>query len=78
MFRRTLHQSRDIKPENIRVIWQPGARSFGRSEADDVSHEAAYLSAVVGAPVRMQWSREESTGWDAEGRARPRQRAGRP
>jgi len=57
----------DINPENIRVIWHPGGTSFGRSEADDVSHEAAYLSAVIGAPVRMQWTREESTAWDAKG-----------
>jgi CO/xanthine dehydrogenase Mo-binding subunit len=56
-----------IKLENVRTIWYPGASSYGRSEADDVSVEAAYLSAVVGAPVRVQWQRSESTSWDMKG-----------
>jgi CO/xanthine dehydrogenase Mo-binding subunit len=56
-----------IKMENVRVIYVAGASSYGRSEADDVSVEAAYLSAVVGAPVRVQWTRQESTGWDPKG-----------
>ena len=58
-----------ITPNNVRAVWVPQASSFGRSEADDVVHEAAYLSAVVGAPVRVQWSREESTAWDPKGPA---------
>jgi CO/xanthine dehydrogenase Mo-binding subunit len=57
----------NIKQDNIRVRYVAGASSFGRSEADDVSAEAVYLSALVGAPVRVQWSRAESTGWDPKG-----------
>jgi CO/xanthine dehydrogenase Mo-binding subunit len=56
-----------IKLENVRVIWYPGASSYGRSEADDVSVEAAYLSAILKAPVRVQWQRSESTSWDMKG-----------
>jgi nicotinate dehydrogenase subunit B len=52
-----------ITPNNVRIIWYPGASSMGRSEADDVSMEAAFLSASVGAPVRLQWTRQESTSW---------------
>jgi nicotinate dehydrogenase subunit B len=58
-----------VTPNNVRVIWYPGASSYGRSEADDVSQEAAFLSAMVGAPVRMQWTRQESTAWDPKGPA---------
>ena len=53
--------------DNIRVIYVAGASSFGRGESDDVSMEAAYLSALVGAPVRVQWTRAEATGWDTKG-----------
>jgi CO/xanthine dehydrogenase Mo-binding subunit len=57
----------NITMDNIRVIYVHGASSFGRGESDDVSMEAAYLSAVVGAPVRVQWTRAEASSWDTKG-----------
>jgi len=57
----------NIVMDNVRVIYVHGASSFGRGESDDVSMEAAYLSAVVGAPVRVQWTRAEATSWDTKG-----------
>jgi CO/xanthine dehydrogenase Mo-binding subunit len=57
----------NITMDNVRVIYVHGASSFGRGEADDVSMEAAYLSAVVGAPVRVQWTRAEASSWDTKG-----------
>ncbi len=53
-----------IPPENVRSIWYPGPGSYGRNDADDAGLEAAYLSQQVGAPVRVQWMRDEATGWD--------------
>jgi nicotinate dehydrogenase subunit B len=56
-----------IVMDNVRVIYVAGASSFGRGESDDVSMEAAYLSALVGAPVRVQWTRAEASSWDTKG-----------
>jgi CO/xanthine dehydrogenase Mo-binding subunit len=57
----------NITMDNVRVIYVHGASSFGRGESDDVSMEAAYLSALVGAPVRVQWTRAEASSWDTKG-----------
>ena len=53
-----------IPKENIRVTYLVGPGSYGRNDADDAALEAAYLSQQVGAPVRVQWMRNEGTGWD--------------
>ena len=53
--------------ENVRAIWMPGPGSYGRSDADDGSIDAAVLSAAVGRPVRMQWMRNEGIAWDPKG-----------
>lgn len=56
-----------IPVENVRAIWMPGPGSYGRSDADDGSMDAAVLSAAVGRPVRMQWMRNEGITWDPKG-----------
>jgi CO/xanthine dehydrogenase Mo-binding subunit len=53
-----------IPKENIRSTYLVGPGSYGRNDADDAALEAAYLSQQVGAPVRVQWMRNEATGWD--------------
>jgi nicotinate dehydrogenase subunit B len=65
------HDTRDgiakllgLPPENVRVIWRPGAGSYGRSDADEAAFEAALLSQQLRKPVRMQWMRDEGHGWD--------------
>ncbi len=58
-----------IPVSNIRVTWYPGPGSYGRNDADDGGLEAAYLSSVVGAPVRIQWMRDEVQAWDPKGPA---------
>jgi CO/xanthine dehydrogenase Mo-binding subunit len=50
--------------EKVRVIWKPGAGSYGRSDADEAAFEAALLSQRLGKPVRVQWMRHEGHGWD--------------
>ena len=65
------HDTRDgiakilgLQPEKVRVIWKPGPGSYGRSDADEAAFEAAVISQIVGAPVRVQWMRNEGHGWD--------------
>ena len=58
-----------IPEANVRVIWVQGAGSYGRNDADDAALEAAYLSKLVGRPVRLQWMRHEGHGWDPKGPA---------
>ena len=58
-----------IPEANVRVIWIQGAGSYGRNDADDAALEAAYLSKLVGKPVRLQWMRHEGHGWDPKGPA---------
>jgi len=53
-----------LPPEKVRVIWKPGPGSYGRSDSDEAAFEAAVISQLVGAPVRVQWMRNEGHGWD--------------
>jgi CO/xanthine dehydrogenase Mo-binding subunit len=53
-----------LPPESVRVIWKPGAGSYGRSDADEAAFEAALLSQRLRQPVRVQWMRHEGHGWD--------------
>ncbi len=54
----------EIPEDKIHVIWKDGAGSYGRSDADEASFEAAIMSREVGRPVRVQWMRDEGTAWD--------------
>ena len=58
-----------LDPLKVRAIWVPGAGSYGRNDAGDAASDAAYLSNLVGKPVRVQYSREEGTAWDPKGPA---------
>src|SRR5262249_60171325 len=46
-----------------------GPGSYGRSDADDAAMDAAVLANAVGKPVRVQYTREQATGWDPKGPA---------
>jgi nicotinate dehydrogenase subunit B len=59
----------DIAPERVRSIWVVGPGSYGRSDADDAAMDAAVLAKAVGKPVRVQYTREQATGWDPKGPA---------
>ena len=48
----------------VRGIWMPGPGSYGRSDAGDGAMDAVILSRAVGAPVRVQWMRNEGHAWD--------------
>jgi CO/xanthine dehydrogenase Mo-binding subunit len=58
-----------IPPEKVRSIWVVGPGSYGRSDADDAAMDAAVLANAAGRPVRVQYTREQATGWDPKGPA---------
>jgi CO/xanthine dehydrogenase Mo-binding subunit len=45
------------------------AGAYGRNDAGDACMDAAILSKAVGRPVRVQYMRNEGTGWDPKGPA---------
>jgi CO/xanthine dehydrogenase Mo-binding subunit len=45
------------------------AGAYGRNDAGDACMDAAVLSKAVGQPVRVQYMRNEGTGWDPKGPA---------
>jgi CO/xanthine dehydrogenase Mo-binding subunit len=53
--------------EKVRVVYMDGPQVYGRTAADDAGFEAAFLAKELGRPVRMQWTRDEETGWDTKG-----------
>jgi CO/xanthine dehydrogenase Mo-binding subunit len=52
--------------DRVRVIWLEGPQAYGRTAADDAGFEAAFIAKEIGRPVRVQWSRQEETGWDTK------------
>jgi len=59
----------DIPLEKVHVKWLTGPGSYGRNDADDCALDAAVLSKAVGKPVRVQYMRDQGTGWDPKGPA---------
>jgi CO/xanthine dehydrogenase Mo-binding subunit len=55
--------------DRVRVVWMEGPQAYGRTAADDAGFEAAFLAKEIGRPVRVQWMRNEETGWDTKGPA---------
>ncbi|RFU48918.1 molybdopterin cofactor-binding domain-containing protein [Paraburkholderia sp. DHOC27] len=53
----------------IEVVRMEAAGCYGRNCADDVAADAALLSRAVGAPVRVQLSREDEHRWEPKGAA---------
>ena len=55
--------------DKVRSIWVVGPGSYGRSDADDAAMDAAVLAKATGRPVRVQYTRDQGTGWDPKGPA---------
>lgn len=53
-----------LPKDKVRVIWTTGPGSYGRNDADDAAADAAVLAKAVGRPVRVQYMRDQGTGWD--------------
>jgi CO/xanthine dehydrogenase Mo-binding subunit len=58
-----------VPKEKVHAIWVTGPGSYGRSDADDAAADAAILAKAVGKPVRVQYTRDQATGWDPKGPA---------
>jgi nicotinate dehydrogenase subunit B len=59
----------DVPQEKVHVKWMTGPGSYGRNDADDCAMDAAVIAKAVGKPVRLQYMREQGTGWDPKGPA---------
>src|SRR6185437_154059 len=59
----------NVPVDAVRVIWTPGPGSYGRNDADDAAMDAAVLAKAIGRPVRVQYMRDQGTGWDPKGPA---------
>ncbi len=53
----------------VDVVRMEAAGCYGRNGADDVAADAALLSRAVGAPVRVQLTREQEHLWEPKGAA---------
>src|SRR5262249_3302930 len=51
----------------LRVVFLDGSGSYGTNGGDHAAADAVLLSKTIGAPVRVQWSRQDETGWDPKG-----------
>lgn len=56
-----------VPPEAVDVVRMEAAGCYGRNCADDVTADAALLSRAVGAPVRVQLTREQEHAWEPKG-----------
>ena len=56
-----------LNPAKLRVVFLDGSGSYGTNGGDHAAADAVLLSKTIGAPVRVQWSREDETGWDPKG-----------
>ena len=53
-----------VSTDKVRGIWTLGPGSYGRNDAGDCAMDAALLAKAVGRPVRLQYMRDQATGWD--------------
>ncbi len=58
-----------VSDTEVNVIRMEAAGCYGRNSADDVAADAALLSKAVGAPVRVQLTREQEHVWEPKGAA---------
>ncbi len=56
-----------LSPAKVRVVFKDGAGSYGTNGGDHAAADAVLLSKTVGQPVRVQWTRQDETGWDPKG-----------
>ena len=62
--RKAIAEMLELPIESVRVTWMPGPGSYGMNDADDAAMDAAVLSQAVSRPVRVQYMRQDGTGWD--------------
>ncbi len=62
--RRDMAQLLDLPLDNVDVRWIEASGQYGRNGLEHVMADAAIMSRAVGKPVRVQWMRWDSHGWD--------------
>ncbi|SEG68420.1 Tat (twin-arginine translocation) pathway signal sequence [Actinacidiphila yanglinensis] len=58
-----------LQPTAVRVIYEEASGCYGHDGVDDCAADAALLSQAAGAPVRVQWTRQDEHGWEPYGGA---------
>ncbi len=58
-----------MPPDSVRLIYTRGSGCYGLNGADAVTFDAAVLSQAAGAPVRLQYSRQDEMMWENLGNA---------
>ncbi|MBX9811600.1 MAG: molybdopterin-dependent oxidoreductase [Burkholderiales bacterium] len=53
-----------VQKANVRLMYLDGSGCYGRNGHEDCTADAALVSMLAGAPVRVQWMREDELGWD--------------
>jgi CO/xanthine dehydrogenase Mo-binding subunit len=56
-----------LPKDKVHLIYVDGAGCYGGNGNDDVTADALLLSKTVGAPVRVQWMRQDEHAWDPKG-----------
>lgn len=69
VLRRDLAQLVGLDATAVELVRMEAAGCYGRNGADDVAADAALLSRAVGAPVRVQLTREQEHLWEPKGAA---------
>jgi isoquinoline 1-oxidoreductase len=67
MLRTDLDRLLQLGEDSIEIVRLEAAGCYGRNCADDVCADAALLSMAVGAPVRVQLTREQEHQWEPKG-----------
>jgi CO/xanthine dehydrogenase Mo-binding subunit len=67
--RGALAQLLHLPESSVRVRYVEGAGCYGHNGSDDCAADAVLLSQAAGAPVRLQYMRDQEHGWDPKGPA---------
>lgn len=65
--RREVAHVLQMEPRDVRIHYLDGAGCYGRNGHEDATCDAAFVSKLIGRPVRVQWSRADEHGWDPKG-----------
>jgi nicotinate dehydrogenase subunit B len=69
VLREDLAKLMGVSNVQVDVVRMEAAGCYGRNGADDVAADAALLARAVGAPVRVQLTREQEHAWEPKGAA---------
>jgi CO/xanthine dehydrogenase Mo-binding subunit len=67
LLRKQLAKMLNLREDQVRCIYLPGAGCYGRNGHEDAAADAALIARAVGKPVRVQWMRADEHGWDPKG-----------